>query len=230
MRRTTLAAAATILAGCLGPGDSRSSFTLDFDLNVLGQGWTPAAADFPTTQSGAVGIVGDQRTLPAPLTATQKALYLSGTNVTGDLFLFHSKYYPGLTPLATYSVSLQVEYATNYHAGCSTGAGPLTVIKAGVTSAPPLVEADGQGVLRVAAEKGTGTNPGQYTQLGDIRNGLAGCPSSGTFAIRSTPLRKQTAPVVTDAQGGFYIFLATQSSFIGSQQIFLTRVKLVFEN
>jgi hypothetical protein len=226
MKRLYLVALAA-LAGCLNAGDSQSNITLDFDFNVFGNDWIPGAADYPEAQAAAVGLVGDLRTLPAPLSTVQKALYLKGTNVSGDLFLYQSKFIPGLAPSTQYLVSLQVEYATNYHAGCSAGPGPLTVIKAGLSSTALTPGTDAQGVVRVDLDKGTGTNPGDYTQLGDIKNNLTGCPASGTFAIRTTGLQRQSAVLMTDSQGGFFIFIGTQSSFVGSHEIYITKLRVV---
>ena len=45
MRRVIFAAASLALAGCLGPSDSQSSITLDFDFNLHGDGWTSFVAD-----------------------------------------------------------------------------------------------------------------------------------------------------------------------------------------
>ena len=105
------------------------------------------------------------------------------------------------------------------------------MIKAGVTSTQPVVTTDGQGIRRLNIDKGTGiTNGGNFLQLGDITSGLAGCPTPGTYSAWGTPVRTQSTPLVTDATGGFFIFIGTQSSFVGAHQIYFTRMLLTLED
>lgn len=229
MKRAALpAAAGLLLAGCLGATDLTPRITIPYDFNVLSSGWAAGSADYPAAQA-AVGFVGDVRNLPTPLTTTSVGLYLRRNNVIGDLFMYQLRYVTGFPPNKTSTATLQVEYATNIHGGCTTGAGPLTVIKAGVSATQPIVTTDAQGVLRVNIDKDAGTAAGQFTQLGDITSGLAGCPSPGTYSTWGTPIRTQPTPVVTDASGGFFLFIGTQSSFVGQHEIFFTRMNLTLE-
>ncbi len=224
-----LCAATLLLGGCLGSTDISPAFTIPYDFSQLNTGWVAASADYPAAQAAAVGFVGDVRNLPAPLSTTSAGLYLSGTNVSGDLFMYQARYVTGFPANRNYTATLQVEYASNIHGGCTSGAGPLTVIKAGVTSTPLVVTADAQGVLRLNIDKGTGTDAGGFTQLGDITSGLTGCPTPGTYSAWGTPIRTQILPLVTDASGGFYIFIGTQSSYVGFHEIYFTRMNLTLE-
>lgn len=229
MKRMLSAGAALLLAGCLGATDLSPSITIPYDFNVLRDNWTAGAADYPAAQAAAVGFVGDVRNLPAPLTTTSVGLYLSGTNVSGDLFLYQTRYLTGFPANHSYMATIQVEYASNIQGGCTTGAGPLTFIKAGVTATPPALTTDNAGIVRLNIDKGTGTSAGLFTQLGDITSGLAGCPTPGTYSAWGTPIRSQPTPVVTDASGGMYIFVGTQSSFVGFHEIFFTRLNLTLK-
>lgn len=229
MKRVACAGLVFLAAGCLGPTDSQVTNTFDFDFNVFGENFFAGGADFPESQAAAVGAFGALRTLPAPLNTAQRALYLSGTNVGGDLFLFQKKYIIGLPENRSFSASMQVEFVTNYHAGCTTGPGPLTFVKLGVTTAEPLAAPDGQGVLRMNLDKGAGTSPGNYVQFGDIRNAETGCPATGTFGPKGSVLKNQPTTLVTDANGGFWLFLATQSSLVGPHEIYFTGMRLVLK-
>ena len=229
MKRTLSAAATLLLAGCLGATDLTPGFTIPFDFNVLKEGWVAGSADYPAADQASVNFVGDVRALPAPLNTASVGLYLSGNNPSGDLFMYQLKYVTGFAPNKTYNATIQVEYATDIHGGCTTGPGPETFIKAGVTSTEPVVTTDGQGIRRLNINKGTGTSGGDFTQLGDITSGLTGCPTPGTYSAWGTPIRTQPTPVVTDASGGMFIFIGTQSSFIGPHQIFFTRMRLTLE-
>jgi hypothetical protein len=210
-------------------GDTHTSQTFNFDFNDVQDGWVSGAADFPQAQAGAVGAFGAVQPLPAPLTTTKSGLYLRGTNVSGDLFLFQKRFFSGLAGLVTYTISLQLEVATSYQAGCTTGPGPATFVKAGVSVIEPVTTTDGQGVVRMNIDKGAGTAAGDFLQLGDIRNGLSGCPAAGTFGLKTTVLRTQPTTLTTGSDGGFWLFIGTQSSFAGQHEIYITGMKLVVE-
>ena len=229
-RMLTAVATAGLLTGCLGATDLSPGVTIPYDFNVLRDGWTAFAVDYPEAQTAAVGFAGDVRSLPAPLSTTSVGLYLSGNNVSGDLFMYQIRYVTGFAANHTYTATIQVEYATNIHDGCTTGPGPETFIKAGVTATPPVITTDGQGVRRLNYDKGVGTSAGVFTQLGDIRSGLVGCPTPGTYSAWGTPIRTQQLPLVTDVSGGFFIFIGTQSSFVGFHEIFFTRMNLTLED
>ena len=221
-------AALTLLAGCLKVGPDANSTTLDFDMGIAGQaaGWEVEGADFPVNREADVGLVGEVRTLPSPLTTTQTALYQSGTNVSGDLFVFLKKRWTGLIPLARYTIALAVEYATNVQSGCTTGVGPSVWIKAGASDLEPLAVPDAQGVYRMNIDKGTQSAAGSFTQLGDIRNGLSGCPSSGTFALRTTGRQQQSLGINTDVDGAFWLFVGTQSTALARHEIYITHIRV----
>jgi hypothetical protein len=229
MKWTVTPALLLLAAACLDANDGAGT-VLDFDFHVTGENFVAGAADFPAAQAAAVGAIGDRRLLPTNPSSTVTGLYLSGTGVGGDLFLFQKKRFTGLVPNHTYQQAfLSLGYITDYHSGCNAGPGPVTVIKAGVSATEPLVTTDAQGVLRMNIDKGAGVSKGVFTQAGDIRNGLALCPGTGTFAERATLAQQQSAPLVTDAQGGFWLFVGTQSSFAGAHQVYFSGLRLTLK-
>lgn len=228
MRRLSLTAA-LLAAGCLGTTEAVVRNTLDFDFNVHGVDHIAGVADVPESELGAVGLVGDLRPLPDPLPTTRNAIYLSGNNVSGDLFLFQKKHWSGLPANQTFTVSLQTEFVTNYHSGCTTGPGPAAFVKIGATGTEPLPSVDAQGVLRMNINKGAGTNPGDFVVFGDIRNTEDDCPSPGTYSPRLTSVITQPIQMVTDIDGGFWTFIGIQSSFVGPHEIWFTAMRLIVE-
>jgi hypothetical protein len=221
------ALAATLLstAGCLDAGPNTQ--TLDFFLTQpgIGDDWVVGAADYPVGSEADVAVIGDRRALPATV-GDASALYQSGTNVTGDLFVFQKKYWTGLFPGATFRASLQIEFVSNVHQDCTGGIATGVVLKAGVTTTEPSVELDAQNIYRLNVDKGTGTSAGSFAQLGDIRNGLSGCPTTGNYAIETTSTVSQSVDLVTDFAGGFWMFIGTQSSVQATHEIYITRVSL----
>jgi hypothetical protein len=229
MRRFLTPLTLLLTAACLDTSAADIGTVLDIDFNATGDGFVAGAADFPASQAAAVGAVGDFRLLPENLSTTDKGLYLSGTVVGGDLFLFQKRRFTNLPPARPYQVTISVGYVTDYHSGCTAGPGELTVIKAGVTATEPLVVTDAQGVLRMNIDKGVGVSKGLFTQAGDLENGLPLCPAIGTFASRATLAQSQTTPLVTDAEGGFWLYVGTQSSFAGAHRIYFYAVRLTLK-
>lgn len=220
MKRYSGAAALLLLAGCLNAADTTNTISLPFDFDEVGEGWTAGVADVPETELLNVNFVGELRVLPASL-PNRDALYLAGDNVSGSIFMFQQRRFTGLLPNEQYDVELEAEFATNFHQGCTTGIGPGTFLKAGVALIEPAVEPDGQGILRMTIDKGTGATAGDYTQLGDIRNGASGCPVPGTYTIQTTPMRSQPLRLVTDAFGGFWLWIGIESTAAGRPEIYL---------
>lgn len=223
MKRYSGAAALLLLAGCLNAADTTNTITLPFDMDLpdgVGEGWTAGVADVPETELLNVNLAGDLRVLPSPLPG-REALYLAGSNVSGTIFMFQQRRFTGLLPNEQYEVELEVEFATNYHQDCTTGIGPATFLKAGVALIEPAAEPDGQGILRMTIDKGTGATAGDYTQQGDVRNGASGCPTTGTYTIKETTRRSQPLRLVTDAFGGFWLWVGIESTAPGRPEIYI---------
>lgn len=213
---------AALTVGCLDVAPASTGLPFDFTVEGFASGWTLGVADVPVAQLADVNAQGGEFPLPAIFSTTGHSLFQAATNVSGDLFVYQEKYIGSVRPSTNYNVSLQIEFVTNIHSGCTTGIGPSVVIKAGLTRSEPVAMPDAQGILRMNIDKGAGTARGVYTQLGDIRNGLAGCPASGTYAARTSGVIRQTEVLRTDDLGGFFIFIGTQSSFQARHEIYIT--------
>jgi hypothetical protein len=224
MKRSLGAAITLLLAGCLNT--EPTSIILDFDLGVVGENWTPGVVNVPVDRLTDVALVGELRNLPAPLATTRTGLYLAGTNVTGDMFIYLQKRFNGLSANTTFTAMLTVEFATNIHNGCTTGIGASTFIKAGVSLLELAPAPDGQGILRVIQDLGDHTNGGDFTRLGDIRNPSPGCPSPGTFTSRTTITQTQPVTLTTDVYGGFILFVGIDSSVLGRPEIYFMAIRL----
>jgi len=225
MKRYLGAATMLLLAGCLNT--EPITITLPFDLNVVGEDWTPGVANVPADQVTEVDLVAELRSLPAAVATGRNGLYLAGTNLTGDMLLYLQKRFSGLAPNSTFTAALAVEYATDIHSGCTTGVGPSTFIKAGATLLALSQAPDDQGILRLTHDLGDHTTGGDFTRLGDIRNGLTGCPTPGTFAGRATITQTQRVTITTDIDGGFVLFLGVDSSALGRVEIYFISILLV---
>jgi hypothetical protein len=225
MRKSLLAVALAGLTACLSNTAPRGTQTFDFIMNVVGDGWIAGASDFDVGREADVDVATDLLFLPAPLNPEVAGRYLAGTNISDDLFIFIKKRFDGLLPNTAYRVSMAVEIASSIHGGCTVGTGPLVWIKVGaVGTEPQAVDQGGRWVMNI--DKGDQDTKGDFIQLGDIRNGLTGCPSPGTWATKGTTLQPQDAELITDAQGGFWIFLGTESGFESRHELYFTGFRL----
>lgn len=231
MFRPPLAAFLALLllaGGCLST-EAPSGVPIDFEFTVAGaaDGWILDAADFPVDRAAEVNAVGDQRALPAEISTTFLGLYQSATNVSGDLFVFHKRFFTA--PPGTYKVWGLVQWVSNAQGECITGPGPEVIMKGGASPIEPLAIPDAQGIYRMNINKGTLSTGGDFIQFPDIRNGLAGCAVPGVWGARSTALFSQNVDLTVGDSGGFWMFLGTQSSFDGRHELFFTHFRLVLE-
>lgn len=225
MRKSLLAVALAGLGACLSSTAPRSTQTFDFIMNVVGDGWVASASDFEVGREADVDVATDLLFLPAPLNPQVAGRYLAGTNISDDVFIFIKKRFDGLLPSTVYQVAMAVEIASSIHGGCTVGTGPLVWIKVGAVGTEPQAVNQG-GRWEMNIDKGDQDAEGDFIQLGDIRNGLTGCPSPGTWAAKGTTLQTQNANLTTDAQGGFWIFLGTESGFETRHELYFTGFRL----
>ena len=220
---------ALLASGCLDVSSSQV-IALPFDFTQpsqgIGDGWIAAVADVPADRVNDVQVAGEYSTLPAPY-ASFSGIHQGGTSISGSLFLFHKKWIQApWSPGTMFKVSIDMVLVSDQQTGCTTGPGPAVVVKAGVSGDEPVAAADAQGVLRLNLDKGTGTSGGGFAQLGDIRNGLDGCPAQGSWQARSTARGIQSQILTIDPLGGFWIFFGTQSSYNGRHDVYFTQIIL----
>ena len=224
-----LLSAVLVTSGCLDVSGSQV-ISLPFDFSVasagLGDGWVVGVADVPAARVADVQVSGEYGTLPAPY-ASYSGIRQSGTSISGSLFIFHKKWIQSpWSPGTMFHVTLDMVLVSDQQLACTTGPGPAVVVKAGASGDEPVATTDAQGVLRLNLDKGAGTSGGVFAQLGDIRNGLEGCPAQGTWQARSTDHGIQSQTLTVDPTGGFWIFFGTQSAYSGRHDVYFTQVRL----
>lgn len=231
MSRATYAAlaAALLSASCLETtGNSAGTFPFDFTRpDGLGEGWTAAVADVPADRVSEVELASNYENLPPPY-EDYPGIHQAGTNISGNLFIFHKKWISTpWTPGTRLQASLDAVIMSSYHADCTTGPGPAVLVKAGVSGTEPVAAPDEQGILRFNLDKGTGASGGQFVQLGDIRNPLEGCPAEGSWQFRGTSTARQPEILEIDANGGFWVFFGTESSFAGRYDMYFLQIRVI---
>jgi hypothetical protein len=211
-------------AGCLDTtGDG--SIILNFDFTnpsqPIGDGWTSGVADVPADRVADAQVTSGFGNLPAPWNA-YTGIHQGGTSVNGSAFIFHKKWISTTFPAGSrYSVRLGLTFMSNLASGCTSGPGSLVFLKAGLSGVEPVATADGSGVLRLSLDKGSASSAGQYAHFGNITNGEPGCPTEQGWGYREFGEQSQAETLTIDQDGGFWIFIGTQSTFEGSHDIYL---------
>jgi len=115
--------------------------TFAYDFSTGAQGWTSGSSDYGIPIEPEIDLVADWRPLPAPLDQTSHALYIAGSNLSGDLFMFYKKQVDGLSPGRMYVASVTAEIATNIPHGCfglGGAPGESAYVKASASNHEPM--------------------------------------------------------------------------------------------
>jgi len=217
-----------LLSGCAGSSASEEVF-VDFTLGP--RGWSSGFSDYPVGQERFFELDDGYRPLPPPLDSMGSALYISGNNHSGDLFMFYRGKVGGLEAGRTYRVSFSVEFATSVPQGCvgiGGAPGESVYVKGGASEVEPMAVSAG-GYYRMNIDKGEQSSGGaNAVVLGDVANSQpcgAGAPQwelkkvSGGGAVE----------VTADAEGSLWLFVGTDSGFEGTSSLYYTSVRAILE-
>ena len=203
--------------------------TMTYDFHRGAQGFAADFADYPPAYKESYQLTSDYRPLPSPL-EPQSALFISGANHSGDLFMFFKGQVGGLVPGAPYDVSVSVEIATDTPSGCFGGGGApgeSVWIKAGATADEPLPVLEGS-YLRMNIDIGNQSNDGEEAVvLGNIANSRS-CEQSPQWERKSFPGRWIPARVSASPSGRVWLLFGVDSGFAGRTEAYFTRVTVTF--
>lgn len=203
------------------------SFTFDFHRGP--QAFVADFADYPPNQAEFFELTSDYRPLPPPL-ETQSALFISGINHSGGLFMFFKGYIGGLVPGASYVATVSVEIATNTPAGCVGAGGPpgeSVWIKAGATALEPLPVLKGS-ELRMNIDIGNQSNDGEHAVvLGNMANSRS-CEEPQQWERKAFPARRISLPVSAPPNGRAWLLFGVDSGFESRTEVYFTRASVAF--
>ena len=228
--RPAVALLAALLGGCSGnPSAPTDTLTFTFDFRRGPQGFVAGFADYPPGDADIYELTSDYRALPPPL-ASESALFLSGVNRSDDLFMFFKGPVDGLSPGASYHVTVSVEIATDVPAGCfGVGGAPgeSVWVKAGATAVEPLAVRDGS-YLRMNIDIGNQSAGGsQGVVLGDIANSRR-CEQSPQWERKSFEGRPIPASISIPSSGRAWLFFGVDSGFESRTGIYFLRAEAAF--
>jgi hypothetical protein len=210
----------------------------NFDFNESDFDWQYGFSDYPPGANDS-GFYELQFAYAEEVSATvpKKALMISGNNHSDDLFMYVKKRIDGLAPNTDYTVTFQVEFASDAEMG-SVGVGgspgESVFLKAGATDSEPKSVVEGDRVV-MNIDKGNQAEDGEdMIVIGNIAvpensDGFVvavrsnGPTSSNSFADKPFVAR-------TNSMGQLWLIVGTDSGFEGVTTLYYTKISAVFSN
>ena len=204
------------------PGSEPIEFAFSFETDT--EGWVVDFADLPTDYDQSIyELDSGHRALPEGLDGS--GIYIQGHNRSDDLFMYLKRQVDGLTPSASYTVTVTVAVATNVAAnmvGIGGSPGESVYVKAGASTVEPQAETDRNGHLRMTIDKGNQSRGGpQMVVLGDVAH-----PGVTAKEFRIKNLDNLDSPVIVEADstGSAWLIVGTDSGFEGLTRLYYDRI------
>ena len=198
------------------------SFEFTFDTDV--EGWTSGFADLPADFNQEIyELDSGFRELPEGLAGN--GFYIQGHNRSDDLFMYLKRQVDGLRPSTGYQVTVEIDLATNVPGGLigiGGSPGESVYVKAGASAIEPSQEQDSSGWLRSNIDKGNQANGG--TEMVVIGNVSHPDVVGDEYKIKTLTNEGSPLSVTTDANGGVWLIVGTDSGFEGLTALYYTRI------
>ena len=200
-------------------------FTYDFESGP--EGWTGGFSDYPPGREDDFILLFKHSPLPPPLDTQEGSLKLSGWNHSDDLFMFIKKEITGLKPNTEYSLSFNVEFASNvakdmFGIGGSPGEG--VAVKVGATAIEPkkILVVDGDEIYRMNIDIGNQSTGGaDMIPIGNFANG-----TEENIYVLKTVTNESPFKVSTNAEGSLWLIVGTDSGFEGTTTIYYNNISV----
>ena len=208
------------------------TFAFTYDLERDAEGWVAGFADLPADyENDLYELDSGHRELASGLEGS--GIYIQGHNRSDDLFMFLKKRVDGLKPETTYQATFGIDLATNVPegmVGIGGSPGESVYVKAGATAAEPLVAEDASGYLRMSIDKGNQAQEGQdMINLGHVAHPELATSAEGEYKIKSLDNEGRDFRATTDANGGLWFIVGTDSGFEGLTALYYSRISIVLE-
>lgn len=201
-------------------------FTHDFDFNQGMHEWGGGFADFPADPVDSAQFeLKYGYSEPVDSKLTKRSVMLSGKNVNRDLFMYLKKKIDGLQPHRDYTLTFNVELASDMNATVPSPGGAI-YLKAGASGFEPETVSDGTNYV-INIDKGNADFPGtDMISLGEISPTTSG--TSYTLFTRNNSLVNSRYIARANAQGELWLVIGTDSSLEGRTSFYYTRINVVF--
>jgi hypothetical protein len=196
------------------------------------QGWNGGFTDLSPEQVNDVGFMFEHRELPAESGLTGGALFISGKNVSDDLFMYIARPVTGLLPETTYAITFEVELLSDAPAGCvGVGGAPgeSVYVKVGAAGQQPGRVTDASGRFHLNVDKGNQSTGGANARMvGNVTNGMTDCTTAVYRRITRDNLANPLL-ITSDSQGELWLFVGTDSGFESTTALYYDSIHVVLE-
>jgi hypothetical protein len=222
----------TACSAGLDPDDGTGRRDMIFTFDSSTQGWIGNFTDLAPSQVNDVGFLFEQRELPPESGLLGGSLFVSGRNVSDDLFMFLAHPVTELSPETSYTLTFELELVSNAPSGCvGVGGAPGESVYLKVGAAvqqPDRVTVSTSGV-RLNVDKGEQSTGGANAQVvGDLANGSTDCTTPVYRRItrdnRSSPFR-----ITSDSQGEFWLLVGTDSGYESTTALYYDTIRVILE-
>jgi hypothetical protein len=224
MKRILVAVLAVLAISCSDEKDGvnpNNSINTDFSKSI--EGWNWGFADYPEGVEEEWQFSVKQDTLPSPLDRTKKALRVSGSNHSDDLFMYITKKVTMPKANQSYEGTFEIDFATEAAEGSmGVGGSPAHSVYMGIglVSVEPAKKMTDDGHYRMNISKISQSQDGEDMKvIGDVSNG------KDDFVYTMV---KRTGKFTgkTDANGNLWVIIGTDSGFEAVTTLYYTNVKV----
>lgn len=224
MKRILVAVLAVLTISCSDEKDGvnpNNSINDDFSKSI--EGWNWGFADYPEGVEEEWQFSVKQDTLPSPLDRTKKALRVSGSNHSDDLFMYITKKVKMPKANQSYEGTFEIDFATEAAEGSmGVGGSPAHSVYMGIglVSIEPAKKMTDDGHYRMNISKMSQSQDGDDMKvIGDVSNGKE------DFVYT---LVKRTGKFTgkTDKDGNLWVIIGTDSGFEAVTTLYYTNVKV----
>jgi hypothetical protein len=228
MRGSFILLALALLLNACSKDRGTKVFTYTFESDA--EGWISGYSDYPAnlTPDDSLNLYEmsyGYSILPASIIPRQSGIRIRGHNRSDDLFMFIKKKINGLSPLTTYSITFDIELASNAPTNAVGIGGPpgeAVIIKAGARNSEPVNFIDNINWYRLNIDKGAQTDGGDDVEiLGNI--GVADTTTVYALIRRGSPSSLQKK---SDSSGNLWVIIGTDSGFEGLTELYYSTVKI----
>ena len=229
MKRIFLLFIVFLITGCGTSSDSDGTSTFTFNFADGTVNWTAGFADYPVGNENFYNLNFTRSPLPLPLDENRFGLRLSGDNRSDDLFMFIKRKIDGLKPSANYSLSLDIELASDSPEdaiGIGGGPGTSVFLKAGATDVEPvpiITEEAGfeNGYYRMNIDHGNQSQGGDdMPVIGDVAH------SNDDFEYTLIKRSLNNFTVQAGENGEIWLIIGTDSGFEGTTTLYYSKIKV----
>lgn len=219
------------LTGCslLGQEGSTALNSM-FTFEESEEGWTGAFTDYSSEMDeDGLALTYDHRALPSDVEGEGSGLFLAGKNLSDDLFMFVKRKITGLAPNTTYSVTYDLEIASNAPSDCAGIGGPpgeAVYLKVGAASVEPTSGLNNDGHYRLNVDKGNQSQGGANAVVaGTIDNGVQECHET-PYRMINRENGDNPVQATTDGDGNLWLFVGTDSGFEGMTALYYDSIEV----